>query len=67
MRDSFRLASTLHLMAKIRLHAGQPVEALTHVQEAVTIFRETDSRHLPEAEATLQKIYSMIKSGGQSV
>lgn len=51
---------TLHLMAKIRLQAGQSAEALPHVQEAVTIFEETGSRHLRDAEATLRNIQAKI-------
>ena len=31
-------------------------EALQYVQEAADIFKETGSRHLPEAEATLEEI-----------
>ncbi len=58
---------TLHLMGKIRLQEQHYADALQHVQEAVTIFKDTGSRHLPEAEMTLQKIDKMIESGGQSV
>lgn len=36
---------TLHVMDKIRLQEGKYVEALQHVQEAVTIFREAGSTH----------------------
>ena len=47
---------TLHLMAKIRQQEQRPADALPYIQEAVTIFRETGSRHLADAERTLQAI-----------
>lgn len=47
---------TRHLMAKIRQQAGRPADALPCIQEAVAIFRDTGSRHLAEAEQTLQTI-----------
>jgi hypothetical protein len=34
-----------------------------YVQEAVTIFKETGSRHLPEAETTLNTIQEKIARG----
>ncbi len=43
-------------MAKILMQDGKPEEALPHIQEAVTIFEGTGSRHLPEAEATLEEL-----------
>jgi tetratricopeptide (TPR) repeat protein len=47
---------TLHLMAKIRLKEQRYDEALQYVREAADIFRDTGSRHLPEAEATLEEL-----------
>ncbi|GAK53123.1 hypothetical protein U14_04383 [Candidatus Moduliflexus flocculans] len=47
-------------MAKIRQQEGRPADALTYIQEAVAIFRETGSRHLAEAERTLQMIQVTI-------
>ena len=59
---------TLHLMGKIRLPTALKTglqehyaDALQYVQEAVTIFKETGSRHLPEAEATLKHIQQAIE------
>jgi hypothetical protein len=52
---------TLYLMGKINLQEGKYAEALAHVQEAVTIFRETGSRHLPDAEATLKYLQERIE------
>jgi hypothetical protein len=52
---------TLYLMGKIRLQEQRYADALQHVQEAVTIFKETGSRHLPEAEATLKQIQERIE------
>ena len=61
---------TLHLMGKIRLSAALKTglqehyaDALQYVQEAVTIFEETGSRHLPEAEETLKKIQAGREHG----
>ena len=54
---------TLHLMGKIRLHEQRPEDALPYVQEAVTIFKETGSRHLSDAEATLQTIQEKMAQG----
>ncbi len=51
---------TLHLMGKIRLQEQRCADALQPIQEAVTIFKETGSRHLPEAEATLKQIQAKI-------
>jgi hypothetical protein len=55
---------TLHLMGKIRFQEQRYADALQYVQEAVTIFKDTGSRHLPEAEATLRTIQETIKPGG---
>lgn len=52
---------TLHLMGKIRMQENNYDEALKYVQEAVDIFKTTGSRHLPEAEATLQEIEGRIE------
>jgi hypothetical protein len=52
---------TLHLMGKIRLQEQRLEDALPYVQEAVTIFQETGSRHLSEAEATLKHIQARIE------
>jgi len=61
---------TLHLMGKIRLSTALKTglqehyaDALQYVQEAVTIFKDTGSRHLPEAEATLKQIQEKIEHG----
>ena len=43
-------------MASIHQQEGHPADALPHIQEAVAIFSETGSRHLIEAERTLQTI-----------
>jgi hypothetical protein len=55
-------------MGKIRLSIALKtglqehyVDALQHVQEAVTIFKDTGSRHLSEAEATLKHIQQAIE------
>jgi hypothetical protein len=34
-------------------------EALQYVREAADIFRKTGSRHLPEAEATLEELQGL--------
>ena len=34
-------------------------EALQFVQEAADVFRDTGSRHLPEAEATLEELQGL--------
>ena len=47
---------TRHLMASIRQQEGRPANALPYIQEAVTSFRDTGSRHLADAEQTLQAI-----------
>ena len=48
---------TLHLMANIRLREGRAAaDALPYIQEAVAMFRDTGSRHLPAAEVTLRTI-----------
>lgn len=52
---------TLHLMGKIRMQENNYDEALKYVQEAVDIFKTTGSRHLSEAEATLQEIEERIE------
>lgn len=36
-------------------------EALQYVREAVEIFRDTGSRHLPEAETTLREVEGRIE------
>ncbi|GAK53128.1 hypothetical protein U14_04388 [Candidatus Moduliflexus flocculans] len=56
---------TLHLMAKIRHQEGRPADALPYIQEAVTIFRDTGSRHLAEAEKTLQEIQRSMNAEGE--
>lgn len=50
---------TLNLMAKIRIKEERYDEALPYAQEAEQIFRETGSRHLPEAETTLKKLQEL--------
>ena len=50
---------TLHLMAKIRMKEQHCDEVLQYVREAVDIFRETGSRHLPEAEAMLEELQGL--------
>jgi len=55
---------TLHLMGKIRMAEQRYADAWQHVQEAVTIFKETGSRHLAEAEATLQEIQQHLAPQG---
>ena len=57
----------LHLMASIRAcrdgsptRLDDPSAALSSIQEAVAIFRETGSRHLAEAEKTLQAIQECL-------
>lgn len=52
---------TLQLMGKIRLQEQRCADALQYVQEAMTIFKETGSRHLLEAEATLKQIQEKIE------
>jgi tetratricopeptide (TPR) repeat protein len=52
---------TLHLLCKIRLQEQRYADALQYVQEAVTIFKETSRRRLPEAEATLKQIQASIE------
>ena len=61
-----QVGKTLHLMAKIcratALKTGSEQhynEALSYIQEAVQIFRETGSRLLPEAEATLRELHEL--------
>ena len=54
---------TLHLMGKIRLQEQRCADALQYVQEAVTIFKETGSRHLSEAEKILEEIKARIEHG----
>ncbi len=54
-RRSVESALQLQLMAKMLMQNGKPAEALPHIQDAVTIFEGTGSRHLPEAEATLEE------------
>jgi hypothetical protein len=43
-------------MAKIRMKKQRYDEALQNVREAADIFRDTGSRHLPEAEVTLEEL-----------
>jgi tetratricopeptide (TPR) repeat protein len=50
---------TLHLMAKICLKEQHYDEALQYVREAADIFKDTGSRHLPEAEATLKELQGL--------
>ena len=51
---------TLHLMAKIRQQEQRPADALPYIQEAATMFRDTGSQHLAEAEKTLRTIQDAI-------
>jgi len=53
---------TLHLMGKIRFQEQRYADALQYVQEAVTIFKDTGSRHLPEAEKTLYDIQNALQN-----
>ena len=49
-------------MAKIRQQEGRPADALPHIQETVTMFRDTGSRHMAEAEQTLQEIQQRMQA-----
>ena len=60
MTGRIQAGVTRLLMARILMQDGKPAEALPHIQEAVTIFEETGSRHLPEAQATLERIQEHI-------
>ena len=57
-------------MAKILAQDGPSTgsgqAALSYIQEAVTIFRETGSRHLPDAERTLLTIQDTISKKGEA-
>ena len=51
---------TLNLMVKIRQQEQRSADAFPYIQEAVAIFRETGSRHLADAERTLQAIQTTM-------